>query len=118
MVTVAAVDPGSYRRFTPAPAAQAQDVWTRVAGGELAVMPRLGRRLVDAEGFVRLGNDRTAPRVHVGALAPQIPRVDAVVNDAWASELGMRCRQRTVGVDRAPYRPPGGTPQDRAGGRV
>jgi hypothetical protein len=89
VVTVAAVDPGSYRRFTPAPAAQAQDVWTRVAGGELAVVPRLGRRLVDAEGFVSLGNDRTAPRVHVGALAPQIPRVDAVVNDAWASELGM-----------------------------
>jgi hypothetical protein len=90
VITVAAVDPATYRRYTPAGSAQLRAVWTRVAGGEVAVTPAVGRRLADAEGFVRLGNDRDAPRVHVGALAAQVPRVDAVVNERWAEELGLR----------------------------
>jgi hypothetical protein len=90
VLTVAAVDPASYRRFTPVNAAQLTDIWARVAGGELAVLPGIGKRLEDEEGYLRLGNDEGAPRVHIGAYAPQVPRVDAVVNPTWTDELGMR----------------------------
>lgn len=89
VITVAAVDPATYRRYAPRNSAEEPAVWERIAGGELAVTPWLGRRLVDAADFIRLGNDVDAPRVHVGALAPQIPRVDAVVNETWIGELGM-----------------------------
>ncbi len=89
VITVAAVDPDTYRRYTPAGSAQLRDVWTRVAGGELAITPALGRRLADPDGFLRLGNDQDAPRLHVGALAAQVPRVDAVVNQPWGAELGI-----------------------------
>lgn len=90
VIVVAAVDPDSYRRYTPVGSAQLREVWTRVAGGELAITPGLGRRLRDEHGFLQLGNDASAPRLHIGALAPQIPRVDAVVNAEWGEELGMR----------------------------
>ena len=90
VITVAAVDPATYRRYTPAGSAQTGAVWSRVARGELAITPWLGRRLRDPAGFLRLGNDATAPEVHIGALARQIPRVDAVVNQAWVGDLEMR----------------------------
>lgn len=90
VITLAAVDPGSYRRFTPVNSAQLEDIWTRVAGGELAILPALGRKLQGEGGFLQLGNDQDAPEVHIGAYAPQIPRVDAVVNEKWADTLGMR----------------------------
>lgn len=90
VMTVAAVDPSEYRRFTPTASAQQQDVWDRVAGGEVAIDPQLGKRLQDKQNFVTLGNDMDAPVVHIGAFAPQIPRVDAVVNTAWGEELGMK----------------------------
>src|SRR5690606_13127588 len=44
---------------------------------------------VDEEGYLRLGSDDEAPRVHVGAYAPQIPTVDLVVNAEWGKELGL-----------------------------
>ncbi|WP_447644022.1 hypothetical protein [Nocardioides zeae] len=44
VLTVAAVDPATYRRFTPAESAQLLDVWTRVANGEIAVPTDVGRR--------------------------------------------------------------------------
>lgn len=90
VITVAAVDPATYRRFTPVTSARLRPVWTRVAEGEVAITPWLGRRLADPGGVLRLGNDSDAPGVHVGALAPQIPRVDAVVNERWGEDLGMR----------------------------
>ncbi len=92
VITVASVDPGSYRRFTPAGSAQLDEVWDRVAGGELAVTPALARqlsRLTDQDGYLRLGNDITAPEVHIGAVAAQAPRIDAVVNPLWGEELGL-----------------------------
>lgn len=92
VISVAAVDPASYRRFTPQGSAQLEAVWERVAGGELAVTPALSRqlrRVTDQDGWLRLGNDVTAPDVHIGAVAPQAPRIDAVVNDAWAADLGL-----------------------------
>jgi hypothetical protein len=88
--TVAAVDPGQYRRFTKAESATLQQQWDRVAGGELAVDQPLQERLpIDDDGYLRLGSGEDDPRVHVGAFAPQIPTVDLVVNSAWAEELGI-----------------------------
>jgi hypothetical protein len=92
VISVASIDPATYRRFTPQGSAQLEAVWDRVAGGELAVTPtlaRLLRRVTDQDGFLRLGNDITAPDVHIGAVAEQAPRVDAVVNTRWGAELGL-----------------------------
>ncbi len=82
-VTVAAVDPASYRLFTPRASAEEQVVWDRVAGGELAIVSDLRNKLpTDEDGFVRLGSADDAPAVHIGAYAPQIESaVDAVVNE-------------------------------------
>ncbi len=92
VITVAAIDPATYRRFTPQGSAQLEAVWDRVAGGELAVTPPLARllsRVTDQDGYLRLGNDITAPMVHIGAVAEQAPRVDAVVNQLWGADLGL-----------------------------
>ncbi|TIC82737.1 M15 family metallopeptidase [Nocardioides sp. GY 10127] len=85
-----AVDPARYRRFAPAASAQTQAVWNRVADGEVAVRPGLRATLpVDADGWLALGNAADSPRAHVGAYAPQVAGVDAVVNEKWAAELGL-----------------------------
>ncbi len=87
---VAVVDPSEYRRFTTANSATLQEQWERVAGGEVAVDESLEQRLpVDKDGYLRLGSDEDAPRVHVGAFAPQIPTVELVVNAKWGEELGL-----------------------------
>ncbi len=90
VLTLAAVDPGAYRRFLPLESADARDIWERVAGGELALTRALQERLpLDRDGYLRLGNDKRAPVVHVGAYSDQLPQVDAVVNPTWGEELGM-----------------------------
>ncbi len=89
VISVAAVEPGSYRRFTPLASARLDEAWTRVAAGELAINPRLGRRLTNSAGYLTLGNDEAAPDVHVGALTEQMPQVDAVVNEPWGERLGI-----------------------------
>ncbi|MGA9748034.1 MAG: M15 family metallopeptidase [Nocardioides sp.] len=86
-LTIAAVDGGSYRRFTPQGTAQTQEVWDRVAGGELAVSRQLAKRLQDKRGNITLGNGDRAPVVHVGAYAPQATTIDMVVNKAWIDDL-------------------------------
>ncbi|WP_051706304.1 M15 family metallopeptidase [Nocardioides aequoreus] len=93
-VTYAAVDVASFRNFTQAGTAQTQEVWDRVAGGEICVEPRLGRRLQDDEGNLRIGNEEDARTIHIGAFAALLPatsarRIDAIVNTRWAEELGM-----------------------------
>lgn len=89
VLTVASVDPGGYRHFTQADVADFQEAWDRVAGGEMAVGRRVARRLADRDGMIRLGNDDTAPTLHVGAYTPQIPTIDMVVNTAWAADIEM-----------------------------
>lgn len=91
LLTVAAVDPASYRNFADAGSADTQQVWDRVAAGEIAVDPAVQAELpVDADGFLKLGSDKEAPRAHVGSYAPQVDGgIDAVVNEKWADELGM-----------------------------
>jgi D-alanyl-D-alanine carboxypeptidase len=88
-INVAAVDPATYRRFTPRETAEKQRAWERVAGGELAIGPDLGRTLVDDRGYLTMGGSADAPEVHVGAFAQQIPQVDVVVNERWGEALGM-----------------------------
>ncbi len=89
-LTVAAVDPGAYRSFTPPKYAGFQEAWDRVAGGELALKVRLkGRLSTDANGYLRLGGATDAPSVHVGAYVQQQPLIDAVVNPTWVETLGM-----------------------------
>ena len=74
LLNVVAVDPGTYRNYTPLRSADATVVWDRVAGGELAVNPALRKRLPpDASGFWRMGSAADAPRIHVGAWADQVP---------------------------------------------
>jgi hypothetical protein len=90
-IEVAAVDPGTYRNYvTDVRSAETAAVWQRVAGGEVAVRPELRRRLpVDHDGYLALGSTADAPKVHVGAWAPQTWEVDAVVNDSWIDTLHM-----------------------------
>lgn len=90
VITVAAVDPATYRNYTPYASAELQEVWDRVAGGELAIDKAVGRTLQDEAGYLKLGNDKDAARVHIGAYAPQVPQVDAVVNEKWGEELGIQ----------------------------
>jgi hypothetical protein len=89
---LAAGQPASLRRFTPRAVATADDVWARVAGGEVAVAPGL-REIVDTtDGYLVLGQHAAAPRVHVGAFASLPPLLDVVVNPRWGSALGMPAR--------------------------
>jgi hypothetical protein len=83
--TVGAVDPATYRRFTPA--GQQDEIWARIAGGELG-LPKKLKSIQQADAFVQLGNDKAAPKVHVGAYADQAYGVDMVVNDKWGEDLG------------------------------
>jgi D-alanyl-D-alanine carboxypeptidase len=89
-LNVAAVDPGSFRRFAPDPIPQLQAVWDRVAGGELSITPKLGRRFQDKNGEIALGSAEDAPQIHIGAFVPQTTRIDAVVNDKWGDELDIQ----------------------------
>ncbi len=86
-LTVAAVDAATYRRFTPRASAHSQEVWDRLAGGELAVRKGLGKRLQDDDGNIALGGGADAPVVHIGAYAPQVTTIDLVVNTEWVDDL-------------------------------
>ncbi|KQY57485.1 MULTISPECIES: M15 family metallopeptidase [unclassified Nocardioides] len=87
VVTLAAVDPATFRRFTIS--GKQDEIWTRVAGGELATSQATGKRIQDKQAFVRLGADKEAPSVHVGAYTDQPYGVDLVVNQKWGEELKM-----------------------------
>ena len=94
-VTYAAVDPSTFWRYTPPGTAQTPAVWERVAKGEIAVEPAIGRKLEQKNGFMELGNENDAQTIHIGAYAEILPptvakRINAVVNYKWADKLGMR----------------------------
>lgn len=93
-VTYAAVDPATFRRFTPPGTGQTTEVWQRVAGGEIAISPALGERMQDDEGYVTIGNEGDPARIHVGAYAQILDpgfrqQIDAVVNAKWTDLLGL-----------------------------
>jgi hypothetical protein len=91
LLKVVAVDPSTFRNFTPVQSADNQALWDRIAGGEVAVDTTLRKTLEpDSSGDVKLGADADAPEIHLGAWAPQIDgAVDAVVNQKWGEDLGM-----------------------------
>jgi hypothetical protein len=89
-LNVAAVDPGSFRRFAPGQIPDLQAVWDRVAGGEISITPALGKRFQNDDGEIVLGSEEDAPSIHIGAYVPQTVRIDAVVNEKWAEELDMQ----------------------------
>ncbi|GGU21578.1 M15 family metallopeptidase [Nocardioides albus] len=91
LVKVVAVDPSSYRNFAPFQSADSDEVWQRIAGGEVAIDPERQDELpADKDGFVTLGSSKDATSVHVGAYAPQPPGLAAaVVNHKWGEEMGM-----------------------------
>jgi len=88
-INLAAVDPATYRNYTGDGSAQFQTEWDRVAGGEMAILKQF-KKQVPADGYLRLGSSADAPKVHVGVYAPQIPRVDAIVNNKWGQALHMK----------------------------
>jgi hypothetical protein len=90
MVTVAAVDPSAYRRFAPEVTARADEVWQRVAEGDLAITPELADEIDQPlGGDLMLGNEAGSLTLRVGAKASMPPKIDAVVNEVRASQLGM-----------------------------
>ena len=88
-VTLAAGDPGKFRAFTPVQSAQADDVWSRVAGGEVAVDASAPRGLMDKAGYLGLGAGKDAPQVHVGAFAPLVRQISAFVDVKRAAQIAM-----------------------------
>ncbi len=88
-LTVAAVDPGRFRRFTGVEVAQADAIWDRLAGGEVAVDSSVSRRLISDGDTMRLGNGKDSPEVHVGAYAPLVKHIQAVVNVKRGAQLGL-----------------------------
>lgn len=88
VLNVAAVDPATYRRYAPGQLPQNQEVWDRVAAGELAVGKAVAKRLpFDRADFLDLTPE--VPPIHLGVMAPQIENaVDAVVNQKWGDALG------------------------------
>ncbi len=88
-LSVAAADPAGFRRFTPFRTARSDEVWARVAAGEVAVDPALPRRLEEDGGYLRLGASADAPEVHIGAYAPIVKQVSAVVNPERGRQLAL-----------------------------
>ena len=89
-LNLVAVDPATYRNYTPRDSAELQEEWDRVAAGQLALLPDLKKKVPAKDGYLRLGNGTDAPRVPIGAYAPQVPQVDAVVNTKVGEALGMQ----------------------------
>jgi hypothetical protein len=90
-ITYAAVDPATFRRFTYGTTAALDEIWDRVADGEIALRSDLKQSLATTGDVVSLGNDDDAQSAHIGAYAPLVERsnVGAVVNERWADKLGM-----------------------------
>ncbi len=88
-LSIASVDVDAFRRWTPSSTALADDVWERLAGGEVMVDPTVSRRLEKPEGHLTLGSGATAPQVHIGAYATLTKRINAVVTRPLGERLGM-----------------------------
>lgn len=89
-INVAAVDPSTYRNYSELAVADSQEIWNRVAGGELALRKKLAKKLPQDENqFVTLGSTDDAKAVHIGALTDTVAEVDAVVNETWIEDLDM-----------------------------
>jgi hypothetical protein len=90
-VTYAAVNPATFRAFTYGSTAALDEVWDRVADGEIALRSDLKSSLALPSDYIALGNDNNAKQAHIGAYAPLVDRskIGAVLNERWAAKLGM-----------------------------
>ncbi len=87
---IAAVDPATYRNYTLREVAETQEVWDRIAGGELGLREKVAKKIPQDENqFVTLGSTDDARAVHIGAVADTVVEVDGVVNETWVDDLGM-----------------------------
>lgn len=86
-VSVAAVDPSTFRAWAPAGTAESDPLWQSVARGELAV----AHQVAQAQRL-RLGGqaDLGGATFRVGAFATALPGVDVVVDATLAGALGLR----------------------------
>lgn len=82
---VAAIDPATFRRFTPS--WKQDEIWSRVAAGELAVKGNVATRLQDSEQFIKMGNEDDAEKLHIGAYTPLPKTIDMAVNHKWGEDL-------------------------------
>ncbi len=96
-VSVAVVDPESFRAFTPQVTAEAVPVWQRIIEGDAAFTHDAGRRLAVELGARAPAGAGTAT-VRVGAFASNgaPPVADAVVSTATGQELGVEGEQRIL----------------------
>jgi D-alanyl-D-alanine carboxypeptidase len=118
-LNIVAVDPATYRNYTPAESAELQEEWDRVAAGQLALARDLRKRIPASKRVLRLGSGRDAPKVVIGAFAQQIPQVDAVVNADVGGQLGMKPGNALV-VATYPLRSPQSVraPMERIAGKT
>ncbi|MQA83266.1 MAG: hypothetical protein GEV03_01200 [Streptosporangiales bacterium] len=86
-VTVAAVDPSTYRAFAPEGTAESDAVWQAVARGEAAVAHATGERLRLPLGGTAESADGRLPRI--GVFATTVPGVDVVVEPAAGDRFGV-----------------------------
>ncbi|MQA80514.1 MAG: M15 family peptidase [Streptosporangiales bacterium] len=86
-VTVAAVDPSTFRSYAPTGTAESDALWQSVARGELAVMHTRARTLALSLGAQA---DLGGTSRRVGAFATTLPGIDVVVSDAVGRQLGLR----------------------------
>ena len=91
-LNVAAVDPATYRLFTPRVTPTRRSSGTGSPAASSPSRPELEKKLpIDKDDFLRLGTASDAPEVHIGAYAPQVEgAVDAVVNEKWGEDLGLQ----------------------------
>ena len=90
VLDIAAVDADTFRPFTQNDALF-QDEWDRMANGEVAVVDTLRDRLpLDDDGYLAVATENGERKIHVGAWSRyQVGAIDALVNAAWAPELGI-----------------------------
>ena len=100
-ITVAAVDPGEFRKMTPGVTANAVAVWQRVAEGDAAFTHETGYELqkeLQAElgTFVPAGTEGSTLRVGAYASNGAPPIADAIVSPKTAEQLGMTGSQEAL----------------------
>lgn len=90
-ITYAAVNPQTFRNWTLGPTAALNEVWDRVADGEIALRTDLRKSLAGPGDYVTLGNDDNAQKAHIAAYAPLVDRskIGALLNERWAEKLHM-----------------------------
>jgi len=90
-ITYAAVDPATFRNFTPGPTAALTELWNRLADGEIALRPDLRKSLAGPGNNVTLGNDDNAQKAHIAAYGALVDRsrIGALLNTRWAARLHM-----------------------------